>query len=569
MGDVSAIQRPQRWDKPFGEVEMSEADFARLMARPEIASIDASRFPAHIPLAGILRNDARLVRYRPGDIVVREGDYGSSAFLILSGSARVVLPPGLPRNLLGRQEVVRRGVLRSVAQLWTNSRVPEARDPKRLRDRAPKAQGEGSQARVFLQDIPAVLDEHRTALLVDGQLFGELAALGRVPRTATVFAETEAELLEIRWQGLRELKRFDDGWKRRIDEVYRANALKTHLAEVAVFYDLDDATLSRLADCTLFETYGTFDWHVSYRQRRGAEQDEPVIARQGDYPDGMLLIRAGFARVSQKLGAGERTLTYFGAGNVYGIDELYDSWRRRRPVPLETTLTALGYVDVLRIPAPILEEVVLPKLKPRNNDVPRKTLQRLRDLPRRPLVQDGLLEWAVGRRLINGTKAMLIDLERCVRCDDCVRACAATHGGNPRFVRHGPTFDHWMVANACMHCTDPVCMIGCPTGAIHRTQSGGNVVINDDTCIGCGTCAASCPYDNIRMVDIRDPGDAEVVDEQSRPIRKATKCDFCADQLGGPACVRACPHDAMVRVDFRKVARGDLHVAAGRRDPLE
>ena len=61
-----------------------------------------------------------------------------------------------------------------------------------------------------------------------------------------------------------------------------------------------------------------------------------------------------------------------------------------------------------------------------------------------------------------------------------------------------------MVANACMHCADPVCMIGCPTGAIHRSELGGMVVINDDTCIGCATCANSCPYNNIRMVEIGD-----------------------------------------------------------------
>ena len=63
-----------------------------------------------------------------------------------------------------------------------------------------------------------------------------------------------------------------------------------------------------------------------------------------------------------------------------------------------------------------------------------------------------------------------------------------------------------MVANACMHCVDPVCMIGCPTGAIHRESIEGQVVINDRTCVGCATCANSCPYDNIQMVEIRIDG---------------------------------------------------------------
>ena len=121
-----------------------------------------------------------------------------------------------------------------------------------------------------------------------------------------------------------------------------------------------------------------------------------------------------------------------------------------------------------------------------------------------------------------------------------------------RFIRHGRTFDHWMVANACMHCADPVCMIGCPTGAIHRSIGSGAVVINDTTCIGCGTCANSCPYNNIRLVEIRDVGGKPVRDPESqKPILKATKCDLCETNPGGPACVRACPHDALRRVDFR------------------
>ena len=94
-------------------------------------------------------------------------------------------------------------------------------------------------------------------------------------------------------------------------------------------------------------------------------------------------------------------------------------------------------------------------------------------------------------------------------------------------------------------------MIGCPTGAIHRERKSGQVVINDLTCIGCATCANSCPYDNIRMVSIRDRGGAFILTESTNvPLEKATKCDLCIDQLGGPACARACPHDALKRVDM-------------------
>jgi len=174
------------------------------------------------------------------------------------------------------------------------------------------------------------------------------------------------------------------------------------------------------------------------------------------------------------------------------------------------------------------------------------------DLAATPVADDAMMEWAVEERFINATRSMVIHLDRCVRCDDCVRACASTHGGNPRFRRHGRTFDNIMVANACMHCADPVCMIGCPTGAIHRTVETGIVVINDMTCIGCATCANSCPYNNIAMVAIRTKDGRTITDPNTgKPIFKATKCDFCADNPGGPACVRACPHGALSRIQFQ------------------
>jgi Fe-S-cluster-containing dehydrogenase component len=391
--------------------------------------------------------------------------------------------------------------------------------------------------------------------MVEGALFGELAALGRIPRTTTIFAETSATLLEIRWQGLREIRRFDEGFRRIIDTRYRENALRIHLRETTLFAGLDEDSLSKVVDATLFETYGAFDWHVSYQRMRSSgqtgAQNEPPIARQGEYADGILMIRAGFARVAREYGSGQRTLTYLGAGDAYGLEELYVGWKTGKSVNLGTSLTALGYVDALRVPAQVLEKYVFPNLE----SPPGPVVEEID----RTLAEDALLEWAVEERFINATQAMLIDLNKCVRCDDCVRACGSTHGGNPRFIRHGKTFDHWMVANACMHCADPVCMIGCPTGAIHRSQVGGTVVINDDTCIGCATCASSCPYSNIRMAEINDRRGVALIDTDSgRPILKATKCDLCSTNPGGPACVRACPHDALSRVDFHHETLGDL-----------
>jgi len=510
-------------------------------------AIDPRQFPPSLPLRDLIRNDMRIMRYEPGEIVVREADYGNSAFLILEGNLHVVQ---VAAEALGRRgKIERKGFLAALAQLWTNSRVPEVFDVGKDRVAGlARDQQDDKPYRIFLQDIPVVLAQGQLAALGPGLLFGEISALARIPRTATVFAETAATCLEIRWQGLRDLRRYDSTFRQKIDETYRRNILQTTLRQTPMFAHLSDDALLRIAKATLFETYGSFDWSMSYKQLRSKGADvaleEPVIATMGDYPDGLLIIRTGFARVWVPHGSGHRTLSYLGAGDVIGLSELYERWRGDSEAGHQASLSAVGYVDVLRVPAHVLEELVFPQIQ-----APGKWSRTLLD---EPAVDDALMEWAVEERFINGTQAMLIDLDKCVRCDDCVRACASTHNGNPRFIRHGRVLDHWMIANACMHCADPICMIGCPTGAIHRTSEG-PVVINDATCIGCGTCAASCPYHNIRMVEVSDRKGRLLVDKDTGgPIQKATKCDLCISNPAGPACVRACPHDALARVDFRK-----------------
>jgi Fe-S-cluster-containing dehydrogenase component/CRP-like cAMP-binding protein len=529
--------------------------------------MDPARFPKRTPLRDILRNDTRLRRFRRGEIIVRQGDYGTSAFLILSGDVRVVLQPALPAELLGRREPRKKNVFRLLAQLWNGRRLPESFRASQLKpDERLGARVEEDEVRVFLQDVPRVLDRHRTDVMHAGDFFGEIAALSRIPRTATIFADSdEAELLEIRWQGLRDLMKSDDGLRAHIDRIYRERALASHLRAIPIFRHLTKEQLAAVAAQTEFATYGDYDWSGDYkrlaRQGGATAAIEPLVAAEGDYPNGVVLIRAGFARVSRKFGNGERTLNYLGAGQHFGFREIAHNWRQPgATVALQQSLRGLGYTHLLVVPTAVMETIVLPSLPARLLPEKIEPTETMADSGPAPATEAparigaDLLEFITENRFFNGTATMLIDLDRCTRCDDCVRACASTHDNNPRFLRHGPAHGRFMVANACMHCADPVCMIGCPTGAIHRESFAGQVVINPATCIGCKACAANCPYEAIRMVEARDRDGEFLLGNDLRPILKATKCDLCVENYGGPACQRACPHGALARLNLNDLA---------------
>ena len=558
------IDKPQRWDSQF-DPEMTEADVNRLMELRPFSEMDVNKFSKRTPLRGILLNDARIRRFKNGEIIVRAGDYGSSAFLVLSGHARVVLNPGLPDKVLGRRKSQYKTFLQIVAQLWTNPRDPEVRTAKDLEQDAAVNAG-GKRKGVFLQDVPRILDEHKTATMSPGDFFGEIAALSRAARTSTIFAVgDETELLEIRWQGLRDLMRFDDHLRHHIDRIYRERTLATHLREIPIFKRLNDEQLKRVIEQTQFGTYGDYDWSGDYKRlaKEGTRspEKETIIAQEGDYPNGVVLIRSGFARLSQKFGHGHRTLNYLSAGCEFGLREIAHNWVHKESVPFQQSLRVIGYTHVIIVPTPVMEEVVLPTVP--LDELPEFfTPEELAGttgsetqlkLDAGAKIGPELMEFLTENRYFNGTSTMVIDLERCTRCDDCVRACASTNENNPRFLRHGHTSGRIMVANSCMHCADPVCLIGCPTGAIHRGQVGGEVIVNQATCIGCSICANNCPYEAIRMVEIREEDGAFMVDKDMRPIAKATKCDLCSDQLGGPACERSCPHGAMRRMDMNNL----------------
>jgi Fe-S-cluster-containing dehydrogenase component/CRP-like cAMP-binding protein len=560
---------------------MDSGSVERVMSTPHFQLMDESKFPDSLKLKDIIANDCRIISYDTNQLIVHAGAYTNSAFLILSGSATLVLSPGIGSSAWGQSHKAKPSVFKSFKKYLSRSRIPEVRkqinSPTVLSSNSSETQARayGASEKTNISSLPFIKDlddrvlnaKVETIALRHGDIFGESAVLGRTMIKNTVVASKRTEVLEIRWQGLRDLCKYQTEFKDYIDTLYRRRGLIEELLSNPLFEHVPTAEIHKLATQALFEVHGNFEWHKGFQkiadQIRSDDdinhliQSEPVIAHEGDYPDGLLLIRNGFSRVSRKINHGHYTVGHLTGGDLFGLSELYDSWVKREATSLKCSLRALGYTDVIRIPSSWLETNVFSAVRhsPINLALEKcveKERAQHQDGSAELKVDRKITEFLVENRIINGTQTMMIDLERCVRCDDCVTACSNAHDNNPRFNRQGPRIAQYMIANACMHCDDPVCMIGCPTGAIHRATSGA-VTINDETCIGCSSCANSCPYDSIRMVPIRNGKGDVFTDEYEKPILKATKCDLCSSVAGGPACERACSHDALVRLDVKDI----------------
>ncbi len=138
--------------------------------------------------------------------------------------------------------------------------------------------------------------------------------------------------------------------------------------------------------------------------------------------------------------------------------------------------------------------------------------------------------------------AFEVSLDRCTGCKACVSACHSLNGlddgeawRDVGTVLGGCDTPSWQqtVTTACHHCEDPGCMNGCPVGAYEKDMETGIVRHLDDQCIGCSYCILKCPYD---------------VPKFSKKRGIVRKCDMCHQRLAegeAPACVQACPTEAI------------------------
>ena len=373
--------------------------------------------------------------------------------------------------------------------------------------------------------------EGEVVLLGPGDCFGEIGALNGWPQSVTVKTVAECVLVQIRVPALRLMKKQSSAFRDRVDTVYRQRALLPQLRATPLFHGVPEEVVADLA--TRVELVS-------------CEPGETVI-EEGAPVDALHLVRSGFMRLAQRVGEGRASVSYLSKGMTVGeIELLIEGMAGSR-----FSVSSVGYGELVRIAGDDLREV-LRRHPAVEAELWRRTVARIKETGanRADPRQSEFIQFALNKGLVEGNSILVIDLDVCTRCDDCVRACADTHGGRPRFVREGDRYNNILIAKSCYHCEDPVCLIGCPTGAIRRANVGDVVEITEQICIGCAKCHDSCPYDAIVMHDTGAtwPDDALPKPLRGTPQALASKCDLCHTSSAGPACVRNCPHHCAFRV---------------------
>jgi len=484
--------------------------------------------------------------YKKGQIVCEEGEFGSTAYYIVSGTVDIFINNPLAHL---RTHPVFGFFGRSFARMKSF-----------LTDDESDQRAEAHERKFIGIDANVDLPIHRPlAQLGPGELFGEMTCRTYQPRSATVETREPCVMVEMlrvildMLVGNRQVSEATKAtskvkmptfkgtsFKTDLEKKYRERSLNNHLRSVPLFASLDEEFIDYLKEHVEL---------VSYNQNQ-------VICKEGEDADAFYLIRSGMVRVSNTLPGGELVRTYLSRGDYFGEIGLLHSIKRT------ATCTALDAADVVKIPAAEFN-LMLQKFPTVRRQLELIAQARLAADEKR-MIPGGLqLDDFLNQGLFEAQNLLLIDLENCTRCDACVRACAKAHDGVSRLLRDGLRYEHFLVATACRSCRDPLCMTQCPVGSIRRKEN--LEIIIEDWCIGCGKCAELCPYGNINMhpleviKEIKTEVKSEIqgappkikIEKKKTTAYKANTCDLCT-QLSTPSCVYACPHDAAKRVDPQK-----------------
>jgi CRP-like cAMP-binding protein/Fe-S-cluster-containing hydrogenase component 2/thioredoxin reductase len=402
---------------------------------------------------------------------------------------------------------------------------------------------------IFAGGVDVQVDENNPSKrisLVTGQFFGEMGLLSGRRRTATVLAGSDCILIETPRRDVLKLLSSVEAARNVLDQTFIVRAIQSGFAPQAKTADL---------------------LPIAAKSKLNRYKAGQTLFSEGDEATALHLVRSGSLAVLRSIGGREVVMSYVAAGNYVGEMGLMGNTRRsatvRATVATETiSLDAATFAELLQKNPALraeLEETV------RQRVASNTQLQGQDDA-------GALISFLLKQGLGEATDILLINETLCIGCDNCERACAATHEGTSRLDRAaGPTFANVHVPTSCRHCEDPHCMKDCPPDAIRRSPNG--EVFVGDNCIGCGNCERNCPYGVIHLAgpppeepslaswlmfgskresvfgEVRGLGRKHAHDHGApKTVKKAVKCDMCKGQEGGAACVRACPTGAALRV---------------------
>ena len=399
-----------------------------------------------------------------------------------------------------------------------------------------------------------------TAPIPQGSIFGEVGLISGRRRGATVRAGDDCVVVEIP----------------------RTATLKL-MAQVAEARETVERVTTERQILQIFKsglTPGDLAEVLPLAKTMEVKAGQPIMT-EGEEGDDLFIIRSGSMVVEKSVGGKQVFLSYVPAGSYSGEMALLDGGRRT------ATVKAAIRSQVVKLPGEPFRRLLAkkPELLKRMREEVASRRRVNAFVEERKDSFGGVVDMysSVARFLIDqgigeATDVLLIDESLCVGCDNCEKACADSHEGLSRLNREaGKTYANIHVPTSCRHCEHPYCMTDCPPNAIQRGPDG--EVFISDACIGCGNCQRNCPYDVIQMDKPPPakpgllawmlfgmgpgPGEPDAAWREKQPKgasekgKVAIKCDMCTGKSGGPACVRACPTGAAIRVspeEFLSVA---------------